>query len=153
MSRENRGQMTVEFAVLMPVVIVVALVVFNLTKFCEMCAVFDRVSKDAVLSQGVAPSGDQATSTSVDAVRSAIEAAVDSRQCEIEVTAERSSEGARGEGVTFPVSPLLTTYHCNLRFRPWPSSFSLAGVLFSPPPFLVHERTIVVDRFRPGVVV
>ena len=60
---------------------------------------------------------------------------------------------AVGRGLTFPVSPLLTTYTCTLRYRPWPGSFVIAGVAFRPPVALRHTKTLVVDRFRPGVVV
>ena len=40
------GQMTVELAVLVPVVIMVALVVVNLMEFVDACAAFDRLSLD-----------------------------------------------------------------------------------------------------------
>ncbi|MCH3942361.1 MAG: pilus assembly protein [Atopobiaceae bacterium] len=52
---EERGQMTVELAVVVPVVVVMALVVFDLMRFVALCARFDRVSLDAVVSQGISP--------------------------------------------------------------------------------------------------
>ena len=38
-AREGSGQMTVELAVLTPVVIVVALIVFNLVHFMSLCEI------------------------------------------------------------------------------------------------------------------
>jgi hypothetical protein len=145
--------MTVELAVLMPVLIVVALVVLNLARFCQACAVFDRAAPDAVLTHGVAPPGNQTVSSSEAEVAAAIGRALDSQSCEVEVVCEGGAPEKRDGGVTFPVSPLLTTYRCTLRYRPWPGSFVMAGMAFDPPAVLRHERSLVVDRFRPGVIV
>lgn len=145
------GQMAVELAVLMPVVVVVALVVYNLARFVEACATFDRVAPDAVLTQGVSPAGEQTQLVAREAVRDAIAGALDAPEsCEVEVEAE--SVRASGERSPITVSPLLTRFRCTLVFRPWPSSFVMAGVAFDAPLALRHERTLVVDRYRPGVV-
>ena len=151
--RSERGQMTVELAVMVPVAIVVALVVYNLCRFVEACATFDRVALDAVVSQGVSPAGEQSVNSSAGQVRTCIEQALDLRSCEVEVSVSGASALASGSGLTFPVSPLLATYTCTLRYRPWPSAFVLAGVRFTPPVTLTHVRSLVVDRYRPGVVV
>ena len=142
--RGERGQMTVELAVLMPVLIVVALIVLNIVRFCGACAVFDRVAPDAVLSHGVAPSGNQSLASSEARVAEAIGHAVDSEMCEVEVVAEGGVPEKKGAGVT---------YRCTLRYRPWPGSFVIAGMAYEPPAVLRHVRTIVVDRYRPGVIV
>ena len=60
--------MTVELAVVTPVVIVVALVVLNLMWFIEACAAFDQAALDAVVSHGVAPAGEQSQLAAVDEV-------------------------------------------------------------------------------------
>ncbi len=151
--RAERGQMAVEVAVLIPVAIVVALIVFNLCRFIEACATFDRVALDAVIAQGVAPAGEQSALASAGEVRSCITEALAMRSCEVTVEVSGPEPVARGGGLSFPISPLLTTYTCTLRYHPWPGSFVMAGVVFSPPLALTHERRMVVDRFRPGVVV
>ena len=58
--------------------------------------------------------------------------------------------GASASGLA---SPLLTRFVCTLTYRPWPSLVRLPGVTFEAPVALRHERDIVVDRFRSGVVV
>lgn len=151
--RSQRGQMAVEMAVMVPVGIVVALVVYNLCRFSEACALFDRVALDAVVSQGVSPPGEQSALSASGAVRTCIEEALAAHSCEVSVAVTGAQAEAPGQGISFPVSPLLTTYTCTLRYRPWPHTFVLAGVPFRPPVVLTHERRLVVDRFRPGVVV
>lgn len=151
--RNERGQMAVEMAVVVPVCIVVALIVFNISRFVEACASFDRIALDAVVSQGVSPPGEQSASAAAGQVQACIESALAMPNCEVSVGVSGASTPAAGRGLRFPVSPLLTTYTCTLRYRPWPHSFVIAGVPFSPPVALTHERTLTVDRFKPGVVV
>lgn len=152
--RDEEGQMTVELAVMLPVMVAIGLLVFNVVKYAEACAAFDRVALDAAVTHGVSPAGEQSGTNAVEEVESTIRSALDSKQCEVEVSASGASrsKGRRG-GLAFPISPLLTTYTCRLRFRPWPCQVSVAGVGFSVPVSLTHERSITVDRFRPGVVI
>ena len=152
-NRAERGQMAVELAVVLPVCIVVALVAFNLCRFIEDCATFDRVAPDAVIAQGVSPAGEQSALSAAGRVRSSIQSALDMSSCEVSVQVSGASRSAARSAVGFSVSPLLTTFTCTLRYRPWPGSFVMAGVVFTPPIALTHTRTLVVDRFRPGVVV
>ena len=44
------------------------------------------------------------------------------------------------------------TYTCTMRYEPWPSSLSIAGVSLGAPAKLSHERAVTVDPWRPGVV-
>ena len=148
----RRGQMTVELAVVTPVVIVVALIVLNLMGYVEACAAFDQAALDAVVSHGVAPAGEQTQIAAVDEVRSALADALGREDtCEVEVSASAASEDATE--ATFAISPLLTRYTCTLVYHPWPSLLRLPGVTYEAPIALRHERELVVDRYRPGVVV
>jgi len=146
---DESGQMAVELAVLVPVVLVVALVILNLMRFVGACAVFDRASLDAVVSHGVAPAGEQTSLVAVDEVRGCIEAALNDKSCEAEVRAESLSGDGTG---TFSLVSHLTRYTCTLVYRPWPTSIRLPGITYQAPLSLRHERTLVVDRYRPGVV-
>ena len=150
LAREERGQMTVELAVMVPVAIVVGLIIWNLLTFVELCAQFDRVSHAAIVTQAVSPAGADPRASSILAVRESIERAMPPGSCEVEVRAEAVSR--LGGATTFDIGPALTRVTCTLRYRPRPSAFSIAGVSFSPPFELVHERSLVVDRFRSGVV-
>ena len=148
--RSSSGQMAVELAVLMPVIIVVSLTVYNLARFVALCATFDRVSLDMVLWQGVSPAGGSGGLPAVDEVRRCIAGALNAPQpCEVQVSAERLVSSSSGVLTT---SPLLTRFRCVLVFRPWPSSFVIAGVPYRSPLVLRHERSLVVDCYRSGVV-
>lgn len=148
--RARDAQMTVELAVMTPVVIVVALVVLNLMGYVEACAAFDQAAQDAVIAQGVAPSGSQTAEHAAAEVRSLLEELLGRRdRCEVEVRAEAVSAGAEG---FFVISPLLTRYVCTLRYRPWPRLLRMPGVTYEAPLSLRHECELVVDRYRSGVV-
>ena len=55
--------------------------------------------------------------------------------------------------LSYAISPLLTRYTCTMKYKPWPSSFVCAGVAFSPQAYVEHKKSLVVDRFRAGVLV
>lgn len=144
--------MTVELAVLTPVVIVVALVIANLMGFVEACATFDQVALDAVVAQGVAPPGEQDEGRAASEVRSAIQDLLGREdRCEVEVRTEAVDVGETSSGLV--MSPLLTCYVCTLTYHPWPRLLRMPGVTYEAPLALRHECELVVDRFRPGVVV
>ena len=148
----SSGQMCVEAAIILPVVLVCALIVYNLMCFIDACAAFDRISLNAVVTQGVAPSGEQSIAASVRAVEEAITSSLGREgTCEIEVTAQKLDEPASSSA--FVISPFLTRFTCTLRFKPWPRLMRMPGVTLEAPLYLMHERSLVVDRFRPGVVV
>ncbi len=145
------GQMTVELAVCVPVVLVVALILINLLGFVEACAAFDQASLDAVVAHGVAPAGEATAVAAVAEVEEAIEQALGREErCEVEVKVESASEGS---DTTFAISPLLTRYVCTLVYHPWPRTLRLPGITYEAPVSLEHERSLVVDRYRSGVVV
>lgn len=145
------GQMTVELAVVAPVVVVVALVVVNLMGFVEACSAFDQAAPDAVVAHGVAPAGEQTQMSAVGEVQAALAESVGRAQtCEVEVRAETVDAGE--SSTLFVISPLLTRYVCTLTFHPWPTRLRLPGITLEAPLALTHERELVVDRYRPGVV-
>lgn len=150
LAREASGQMAVELALLVPVIVVVALVAVNLMRFAELCARFDRVSLDAVLAQGVSPEGGSEGMRGAEAVREALEAAMGDGSCEIEVSVADAS--GSGGGATFDLGAGTVRYVCVMRMRPWPSRAEVAGVGYQMPAMLRHEREFVVDRYRAGVV-
>ena len=64
--REERAQATVEMAVVTPVLLVLALVAYNIMIFAGAVARFDRVVPDIVLAHAVAPGG-EGDESSIDA--------------------------------------------------------------------------------------
>lgn len=148
---ERSGQMSVELAVICPVVIVVALIILNLMHFVRMCSKFDRIALDAVISQGISPAGEQTRIASIDSVQACISQALGDPDVTVEVRAADANGQTAGEALV--IAPNLTRFVCSFEMRPWPSSLVIAGVSMSAPALLFHERSIVVDRYRPGVVI
>ena len=151
--RQNEGQMVVEMAVVAPVMIVMAIVVFNIMMFMVAVARFDRVAFDAVLALAVSPEGEASDYGQEHAVGAAIEEAMGAmRGVTVKVQAEPAWRDSATGGVGFSCAPHLTRYRCVLLYEPWPQGFTVAGVSAGMPPKLRHERSLVVDRYRSGVV-
>lgn len=140
---DERGQMAVELAVLMPVILAAILIVWNLGRFLTACVLFDRTARDLALAQGVSVSGEQTDDVRVEEIAEALgEVFADWPECEVAVAASRSSSGGFGP---------LVQFRCTLSFRPWPSSFVVAGVNAGIPFALVHEAEISCAVFQAGV--
>lgn len=150
--RERSGQMAVELALLVPVIVAVALAVVNLMSFSELCARFDRVAPDAVLAHGASPSGSPEGLAGVEEVAEAIRRGMGTDACEIEVRVVDASESGSGSGSMLDLAAGTIRYECSMRYRPWPATVSIAGVGYQAPALLSHERPVVVDRYRAGVV-
>ena len=148
--RGAEGQMSVEVAVIMPVVIVVAIVLANIMEFLGLCASFDRACLDAVIAHGVSPAGTQSLVGAVDSVESSIEDALGSSDA-VEVEVSAAPLGA-SQNLLVSLNPQLVRFTCTMYFRPWPRSLGFAGAVMEAPFEIAHTRSLVVDRYRPGVV-
>lgn len=150
--REDRAQATVEMAVIAPVLIIVGLIAFNLMLFVSATARFDRVAPDVVIAHGVSPVGGEGSSAAAAAgrVEEELRRAMGPYPVEVEVAVEGAADGGGGSLLSLVGS--LRTYTCTMRFAPWPQGLSIAGVALGAPAQLVHERSVTVDPWRPGVV-
>lgn len=157
-TREERAQATVEMAVVAPVMLVVALIVYNVMMFVAATARFDRVAPDIALAHGVASSGDGSDAFSEVEAASCVEEhlalAMDGHDVAVEVTVVGSSEPESVDaGVLLRLVGGLRTYRCTMKYKPWPQGLSVAGVDLGAPLELKHTRDVIVDPWRPGVVV
>ena len=144
---EERAQAVVEMAVVAPVMIVLALVVYNLMTFSAAVARFDRIAPDVVIAQAVSPAaGDDAVAN----VQAGLEESMDGYDVEIEVSCAPAD--ARGADALVTLAAGCATYSCTMRYVPVPSSIGIAGVQVATPARLSHTREIVVDPWRSGVV-
>lgn len=150
--REERAQATVEMAVVTPVLLVLALIVYNVMVFAGAVARFDRVVPDIVLAHAVAPSG-ESDESSIDAsatVQAQIQDAMEGYDLQVEVSSEQGT--AVSDGGLLSLSGTFRTYTCTMHYEPWPSSLSIAGLSLGAPAQLSHERVVTIDPWRPGVV-
>ena len=65
--REERGQMAVELAALMPVILVSLVILWNLARYVSACVLFDRVAPDAVLAEAAAAGAEDGSVEAVSA--------------------------------------------------------------------------------------
>lgn len=149
---EERAQATVEMAVVVPVLLVLALIVYNIMLFVAATARFDRIAPDIAAAHAVSPSGegDGSADDGVSVIESQIEGAMAGYDVEIEVTCTEGGASSGDDLLTLIGG--LRTYRCSMRMRPWPSSLSIAGVDLGAPVALAHHRDVTVDPWRPGVV-
>ena len=138
---DERGQMTVELAVMLPIIIIIAVIATNAVLFFSDCAAFDRVSREAVRVYAASPAYGQAQSQSVALVRESIEAVLDQPYLETEVSAEAQTGGCVRYSMTLEFSPTL--FGMGLR----------SEVLGVSLPKLSHTATYVVDTYKSGVIV
>lgn len=136
----ERGQMTVELAVAFPVLLVVALVVVNAAMFFGQCAAFDNLFCDAVRVHAASPAYGQGTAQSVTLVQEAMDQAFSEGNVEVAVWADDAGLGHTRFTGTLRFAPTLFGY---------PFRSEAFGVAF---PRLSHSAQIVVDCYKPGVL-
>lgn len=96
--REERAQATVEMAVVTPVLLVLALIVYNVMIFASAVARFDRVVPDIVLAHAVASEGegDESSADASATVQTQILNAMEGYDLQIEVSSEQGAEASDG---------------------------------------------------------
>lgn len=136
----KKGQMTVEFVAMFPVAIVVGLIAVNAVLFFSECASFDRVFRSSVCALAASPSYGQGVDESCARVQAELSETFDADHLEVAV----ASSGTAGSTVTFTGTLLFS-----------PTLFghgSLTGAFGVSFPSLVHEESIAVDVYKPGVI-
>ncbi len=153
--RGDSGQMAVELAILMPVVLVIAIIAANLFAYMGACVRFDRVASEAVRVNGVSPGyGEYSSSICEQNIADAISSAfVDQSNISIEVSSrEISSIGGLGEitneGLIFSLVPSYREYTCTMNYS---VPFFENGIFGFAFPELQHESVYIVDPFESGL--
>lgn len=155
---EEGAQATVELAVVAPVLVVLALISYNMMVFVSATARFDRVAPDIVLAHGSSPPASESdagvgTWGVADAVAGELERAMEGYEVEIEVeVSEGGRGGLDGSGVLRACGPAERRY-LRERYRPWASGGRLRVSNSVAPLFMEHERCVTIDPWRSGVIV
>lgn len=136
---DDKGQMTVEFMVILPVALIIALIAVNALTFFSECAAFDRVARNAVRVYATSPTyGENAAQ-----IRAKIESTVDAAMREDNETVQVSAEG-RKLG--------LTEYTATLEYSPTLFGLGLRdSILGVALPHLTHSTSLTVSTYKPGV--
>lgn len=139
--RATRGQMTVELAVAMPVLIIVVVIAVNTLTFLADCAVFDRVAHEAVRVHGAAPAYGQGTGQSCSLIEQAIRETLD--EPNIDVSVSHSATLFDFDQYTATIEYYPTLFGLGLRSE-------VFGVSL---PALTHSTTYVVDAYKSGIII
>ena len=114
--REERAQATVEMAVVTPVLLVLALIVYNVMIFASAVARFDRVVPDIVLAHAVASEGegDESSADASATVQTQILNAMEGYDLQIEVSCEQGAEASMVACSPYPVRLGPTPAPCTM---------------------------------------
>lgn len=139
--RGDSGQMTIELAVAMPVLIIVAAISVNAMTFFGDCAAFDRIACEAVRIHATAPAYGQNVDQSVALVEGEIKSQLDTSRLSVSVS----------HGVA---SPDLDAYTATLEFSPTLFGRAAATDVFGVSlPRLKHSVRYVIGGYKPGVII
>lgn len=137
--RDERGQATVGLVAVLPVAIVVAAIAVNALLFFSECARFDRIAANAVRVCATTPAYGQGLDQSVARIEALVEEEMgEGVSCEVTV---------EGGGAGFCAFTVRMTYE--------PSLFGVAlrdEVFGVSLPRLTHEKGLVVDAYKPGML-
>ncbi len=137
---DERGQATVELAVVLPIAIIVAVIVVNALAFLGSCATFDRVARQAVCAWGAAPAAGQDSREVASAVKDELERAVGAQNVVVSVRVEDTEFG-------------LVRFTARMEYSPTLFGLGLRREIFGialPP--MTREVSMVVDAYKPGVL-
>lgn len=138
--KDSSGQMTVELVVAFPVLLIVALVAVNALLFFSECASFDRLVRESVRVHASSPAYGQGIDQSIALVQADLDSKFEADYLDVEVSAWTEGAGH-------------TRFSASLSFLPTlfgrPLKTEVFGVSF---PRLVHTTSLVVDTYKPGVL-
>ena len=139
-TRGTAGPMTGEIAVVLPVALVLMAVVCNGMAFMSECAAFDRMARNAIRLYATVPAYGESPSQASESIRDFLAQRFSASNQEVTVQ-EADEGGYRKYTATLSFAPTL--FGINLRQE-------VFGVRL---PRISHSASLVVDRYRPGVLV
>ena len=126
----SRGQMTIEFALLFPVMLMIALIACNSILFLSECASFDRIFRESVCVFAPSPAIEEALAQFNER---------DYLSCSVSASEDQGG---------------LTTYTATLAFTPTIfGAYPLRRVFDVELSPIEHPITMSVDSYKPGVFV
>lgn len=135
--RNEKGQATVELAVMLPIAVALAAVAVNAVLFTADCAAFDRTAAQAIRVHGT--SSQEGVDEGRQQVARELKDSFDRKNLSVSV----SASGGLGAH---------TTYVATLRYRPTLFGMGLkSSVLGVALPVLTHTTSLVVEAYKPGV--
>ena len=137
---DTRGQMTVEFVIAFPVMMIIAVIALNALLFFSECAAFDRLARQSICVHATSPAYGAGPSQLAAQVQADLESSFGHEWLAVSVESSGKSLGH-------------VRYTAVLDFTPTLAGRSFSGKVFGvairP---LHHEVSMVVDPYRPGAI-
>ncbi|MCD8200430.1 MAG: hypothetical protein LUD25_05730 [Coriobacteriaceae bacterium] len=143
--RDERGQMAVEMAVVLPVIFICMVIAIDALVYVAACARFDHLVPQQVLTYASAPAGGETDKEEVRAqVLAALQESFPSEKEEVSLDVEQGSDLLTDDSA-------VDIYTATLTVTPWPlgtSSMTIFGVQI--PTALSHSYSYAIDPFEVG---
>lgn len=137
----EKGQMTIEFVVVFPVLLVIALISVNVVLFLSECSSFDRLFRQEVARLAPSPSYGQTGAEIAGRIESDLAGNFNRDYLRV-----RASCSGRSDG--------LVSYVGTLEFHPTLFGMGpLRGAFGVSFPSMSHSQKLVVDAYKPGVLI
>lgn len=137
---ESSGQMTIEFVVLFPVMLIIALIAFNSMLFLSECAAFDRLFRESVCVFAPSPASEDAPDRTCAQIEGALETLSQKSHLSCGISQSTGSDG-------------LTTFTGTLLYTPSLfGAYPVQRIFDVELPPLEHTVQMAVDVYKPGVL-
>lgn len=137
------GQMMVELAVMIPVLVAVAAVAINAVLFFSECAAFDRIARNAIRIESVSPAYGQDAGESASLVQRVVDDAMHISEKDYLESSVSVSGGVGGR----------QTFHATISFSPTLFGLGLKSSVFGVAlPRIEHSAELTVECYRPGML-
>lgn len=138
--REQSGQMSIEFMLVLPVIIIIAVIAVNALLFFSECAAFDRLVRDAVRVHATSPAYGQGLEQSCSQIAEAVSQNFEEENLVTTVNCEQNALG----NATFTAEIIFSPTLFGMGMR--------SSVLGVPLPSLKHSVSFTVSPYKPGVL-
>lgn len=137
--RQRSGQMTVELATVLPVALAIMAIVCNGMVFFSECAAFDRVARNAVRLYATVPAYGEAPAQAEENIRQLLQQRFSAPNQTVAVAREDAGGYSR--------------YTATITFAPTLFGINLRQEVFGVPlPTVSHSASLVVDTYKPGML-
>lgn len=131
--------MTIEFVVLFPIMLIIAIIAFNSILFLSECAAFDRIFRESVSVLAPSPASDESSERICAQVEGSLDQFTQKTYLSCTVSSSGRSDGMIAYSGTLFFTPTI--------FGAYPLR-SVFGINLSP---IEHSVQIVIDAYKPGV--
>lgn len=135
---EESGQMTVELACMVPVILCVLILEANFVRFFHTVLIFDEQARTAITSYGVASSGEQTKECANKEIKEFLISST--KDLPIEDIQVNSCENG-----------MKTQYTCSYHYRPIFRVIHFEKTPLGFPDFLLHHVSLCVDRQKAAI--